>query len=214
MIALQQKMGASFSGAMEELVKKQVEMIIDHLPLWPCPKDGVPESFILTYASRFADIRESILAQRYPDRDLGWDEGSVDLSTYIDGLLKDFIRIMDVRVIISPMVRSLDPLTVMESLKDIDAKLVTKHHLGQFLEDIFLQNITAMSFAQAAGEWCFLGICVHERIAKRTAAPNPRRERGTASTSNTASNPRAQPSFEIYVRVSSDSGTPVRRRRF
>ena len=152
MITLQQKMGDSFSGALEELIEKQVEMIIDHLPSWPFPKGGISESFILTYASRFAEIRERILAQRYPSRDEGWDKGAVNLSTHIDGLLKDFIRMMDIRVIITPMVRSLDPLTVMEGLEDIDSKLVTKHHLGQYIEDVFLQNITAMSFAQAAGE--------------------------------------------------------------
>ena len=105
------------------------------------------EGSMLLYFGRLADIRESILSFRYPKRHPGWDGESANLSTCLDQVMELLMKIMKERSI-SNMTQDTDTLRTLEILKEIEAKLVTKHRFGNYIQALFDQKIITLSYEQ------------------------------------------------------------------
>ena len=133
---------------LDDLVKVQASQLYELLEKIVKTIEGRnAKGSMLLYFGRLADIREIILLYKYPQRHPDWDGESVNLSTCLDQVMELLMKSMKERSI-SNMTQDTDTLRTMEILKEIEAKLVTKHCFGKYIQALFDQKIITLSYEQ------------------------------------------------------------------
>ena len=111
------------------------------------------EALILQYFGRLADIRETILSEKYPNRFVGWEEKeSTNLSTCVDHVMEFLMKIVDGRAAAN-IIGDTDPLRTMETLQNIESKLVTKHGFSESIEALFGRRIIALRYKRRSSRF-------------------------------------------------------------
>ncbi|KAL6721846.1 hypothetical protein ACLMJK_000951 [Lecanora helva] len=138
-------MGNSFSKVLDELIVKQADVLTNKT--WWHRENKISECAIINYFARFIRIREQILSHRHRERPNRWNQQTPDFYTCVDDLMGHLLRLLDISVSDRPVKRTLPPLEILVDITNMEKELGTKHHFGKYIEDIYRQRLTALSFA-------------------------------------------------------------------
>jgi len=126
---LHQRLQVETYGGLEEGVSKQADALIK--PLNHLLQIGaISESSAILYLGRLADVRETILRQRFP---VGIFWMNDDFSTCVDSIMATLMCAMNGDLVGCKIAWDFDPLTALEKLEELDRKIATQNIFGGIL---------------------------------------------------------------------------------